>query len=250
MLASAQDYLRVIRLKQNLLSKTMVFLLLLFELSWHDGWLVGAGFIAALIMLGTIAGAIKNVKGEFIQPAIEWIWKPIKIRREQLVELIETTKKLSEQADRIEAEVKTNGGSSLKDFVIKINDKVTLVEKHADYANAKFRHHDQMSDKPNFEMDEHANLTLANPAMCNLLDVDEKDLLERKWLARVPFDERQRVSREWTEAAADCLPVDMIYPVIVGNQTVSVRVQATPRTNRDGKLCGFFGTMNLIEQNG
>lgn len=223
----------------------MKFLLLFFELSWHDAWNIFLGFCAALIFLGAVGGAIKNIKGEMLQPILEWFWKPYKTRREQMEKLTLAVEELTSQATRIEQEVKTNGGSSLKDVVLRVENTLMNVEKHVDYTNAKFRHHDQISKTAVFEMDENANIVLANPAFCNLLDVDEKDLTDRKWLSRIPFSERNRVITEWQDAAKNKLPVDMVYPVIIGSSQRSVRVQATPRLSRNGELRGFFGELSL-----
>lgn len=220
-----------------------LLILFLLEITVADLWYLFYGFMIALVFVGGIAGAIKSIKGELWTPFSEKILAPRRKRREQFDELLSLVETLKVQIAEIAAEVKTNGGSSLKDSVDRI-------EKHIDYANAKLRHFDETSPEPIFEMDENANITFANRAMCDLLNADESELLERKWLSKIPTtSERQRVLSEWHDATDNICPIDIQHVVALeGHQRIAVRVQATPRVNRSKELRGFFGTIRKASE--
>jgi len=218
-------------------------LLFLFDFSFHDLYWLGAGIVGTLIVVGAIAGAIKGIKGEFWTPFNEYFLEPRRRRRRQFDELIESVETLKTQTASIEAEVKPNGGGSMKDAVIRI-------EKHCDYANAKFRYHDETSDKAVFEMDEEANITYANRATCILFGADESELTGKNWISKIPALERQSTLQEYRIAAENKCPlVDMEHTVFSGKKRIAVSVRATPRFNRNGELRGFFGQFTEISKN-
>lgn len=212
--------------------------LLLIELTLeHIYWLAG-GVLATLGVMGTIATAKKNISTEIWAPFRDRFLTPRRKRREQLDDLIESVETLKTQTSGILAEVNPNGGGSLRDSIERI-------EKHIDYTNSKLRHLDQISAEAIFEMDEAANITFANHAFCDLLNADESELLDRRWLAKIPNSvERNRVLGEWSDAAKNLSPIDIQHEVAVNGTTrIVVRVQATPRLNRSNQLRGFFGKM-------
>src|SRR5690606_8224681 len=93
---------------------------LLFEIAPEDLWYLIAGAFAMLIAIGAIATAIKAIRGEIWSPFREAIVKPHRERRKKIDEVFERVEELVNTTNRIEAEVKPNGGHSLKDTVNRI----------------------------------------------------------------------------------------------------------------------------------
>lgn len=221
---------------------------LLFEITPNDLYWFGAGVISLLLLLGAIAGAVKGIKGEFWTPFNEHFIEPRRARRRQFDELLLSVKNLTVQTENINKQVNPNSGSSLNDAVMRINQSVEKIEKHCDYADAKFRYQDETSAKALFEMDDRGNITYANPALCRLFKSDEAQLLEKNWTAKIPALERPAALDEWKNARENKCPVNFQHSIHSGKSKVQIFVCATPHFDRRGSLIGFIGEFKRVEE--
>src|SRR3954469_15369884 len=96
-----------------------MFNVFLIEITTEQVWLVIGGVVTGLLLLGTIAGALKSVRGEFFVP-LKKILEPSRLRRREIKALPPVVSAMKASLDRIEAELKTNGGHSIKDVVNRI----------------------------------------------------------------------------------------------------------------------------------
>jgi|GEM_PF-5829719 len=210
--------------------------LLLIEITSQDvqSFLTGVGF--TLFGLAAIAGAIKAIRGEIWAPLKSWLLVPRQERRKKLDAVIAGFDAFNDSLRRIESEVMTNGGGSLKDTVLRIDRKTEHIQ-------ARIRHQDETSQLAIFEMDADGHITFANGALCDLVSADQAQLLHRNWLVKVHEDERRRVQNELDAAIDNRYPLDVTAHFrVAANQVIQLRLKASPHVRSNGELVGFFGT--------
>lgn len=226
------------------------FKIMLLNISPTDYWFlvygVLAGLVTAVLGLGAIAVAKKNIREELWSPLNKWLFAEKRERNKKIDELLTNFETLSATVQEIRAEVKPNGGSSLKDAVNRIEETTRGIHKNADYTSAKLKHLDMVSNEAIFEMDidddGHVNCILVNPTLCELINAKESEMLGRNWLTKIVQADQKRVREEWENAVETSCPIDSIQTLKLSpRKTIQVRVQATPRSNREGVLRGFFG---------
>lgn len=219
-----------------------MFSLFLIEITREHAWIFFYGAISVILSLGLLSVAIKNIRVEMYQPIYNFFIEPVVTRRRKTTELHEKVDKLTELTKTIEHEVKTNSGSSLKDAVKRI-------ERSQHYFFSKLRHDAQFSNECLFETDASGNVTFVNRALCELLNVETFDLLNRAWLSRIEPAIRERVKNEWKDSIENKIPFDSKQDVIDGRngELFSVRVQAQPHLDESGNLAGFFGHVQIAK---
>lgn len=210
--------------------------LILAEITGEDLWYLAAGAVAATLGIGAIATAIKAIRGEIWSPLDEKVLQPRRERRKKIDGVFASIDTLLATTQRIEAELKVNGGHSLKDAVNRI-------ERRTEHISARIRHLDETSPTAIFEMDAAGHWTFANAALCELVNADESDLLFRNWLARIRTADRQRIIAELDSAITNKFPFETTTEFCDDDkQCVRVRLKATPHVLSGGELRGFFGT--------
>jgi PAS domain-containing protein len=203
--------------------------------------LLGGGF-SLLILIAAVIKAVKDIRTEGWQPFKEkWI-NPRKTRRKKIDELIEKFGAMDTKIDRIDCELRTNGGSSVKDMVCRIDTKVEHIQ-------ARVRHQDETNEKPIFELDARGHLTFANCAFRELVDAEEADLAHRSYVSRVHADDRTRFLHELEEAIENKMPIDSTFKIRYDDSGfVAIRIMASPDVRSGGELIGFFGTASKLAQ--
>lgn len=215
------------------------FLFQLFDsLSWKE--IIG-GIIACVLGLSALVSAIKTIRTDGWKAFKDrWIM-PRQARRKKIDELVDKFDAMGSKIDRIDAELRTNGGSSVKDMVCRIDCKVEHIQ-------ARVRHQDETSDRPIFELDQRGHLTFANCAFRELVNADEQDLTHRSYVSRIHVDDRTRFIRELAEAIENKMPIDSTVKFRQDDRSfVSVRLLANPDVRPGGELMGFFGTASRTE---
>lgn len=204
----------------------LFFIDLTFE---HLTWaLVGAATL--LILLGSIAGALKSVRGEFWTPLKNKIWKPRLDRQQRLADLFANVD-----------EIKTSVNSQ--------TDVLNSVHRKVENMQGWQWHQDETSEAASFQMDPDAKMTYANRKLCEFLDVDKTDLLKMNWLSRVHGIDQERIRKEFQLAIENKMPVDSIVKFRVpGTVAAEFRVTALPHVRSGGELLGFFGKIEQVEQ--
>jgi PAS domain S-box-containing protein len=217
-------------------------LLFFIEITSDKLYAFGAGVIAILLTLGLLAVAKKNIRDEFLKPLYGLLLQPFLTRRKKISEVLDKVEIINLRTETIEHELKTNGGSSVKDAVLRI-------EKHQDYFSAKFRHGDHIAKEALFEFDENGNCTFVNRAMCLLLNVESTELLNRAWINRIEHSMRERVKLEWKDAIENKISLDSRINFIDGSdgEVFQVRLHAQPNIDRNGNLKGFFGHVEIVK---
>lgn len=194
--------------------------------------------VAIIVGIAVLFKAVKDIRTLGWEPFKEkWI-TPRKARQKRLDKVIESVDRIEQTLNRVETELKTNGGTTIKDMVIRIDSKVEHIQ-------ARARHQDETSDLAIFELDEKGAMRVMNAAMRNLVEADEHQLLHLDYVSRLHSDDRTRFLRELRESIDHKMPLDSVVRFRRYNQYVTIRMTARPDVRNDGKLMGFFGFANL-----
>lgn len=208
-------------------------LLLLLKLEWTDAGDFLTLIVGFILGAAAVITAVTLIWAKIIKPFYEkWI-KPIQEVEQKRIELTQSIDDVKGQLNTISAELKTNGGESLKDIVNRIESKL-------DYTTNKLRFRDQLSPNAVFEMDSLAKCTFANRALCEQLDIDENEFLERRWLSKINEVDKAHLLSEWLDAISNKIPLSVTYKFSVKNQTKTALIRAEPNLNRKGDLEGFM----------
>ena len=229
-----------------------MFLSFLFQLfdnwSWSSIAATAAMIISAIILLGTLVKAVKDIRTDGWQPFRErWInpWRTRRKARENLVIEMGTLRKscdsMGAAIGEILKEVRPDGGSSLKDRVMGIDDKLENVI-------AERRHQTETSDTAIFKLDATGQMFYTNAAFRELVNAEDDQLNHNNYLSLMEDDDRRRFIRSRDEAIQFKMPLDAIVKFkLHGPHFISIRLQASPDVRHEGVLKGFFGTASKIE---
>jgi PAS domain-containing protein len=209
--------------------------LLLIEITSEQVLYVASGAIGAVITIGAFAAAFQKIRSGIWNPFSKGWLAPRRANRLKLKAAADGYDEQVATLKRIEAELTTNGGKSIKDTINRIDRKT-------EHLQARARHHDNSSDRLIFELDPYGGIVFANAALCDVLEIDEKDLMHRDWVARVIEGQRQFVLRELETAIKNKMPLNFVARFIVENKHVTLRIDAQPYVRSGGELVGFFGS--------
>lgn len=168
----------------------------------------------------------------------KWITRSA-ARRRTLDELVTVCARLENDIKGIAAELKTNGGRSLKDTVDRIHRKV-------EYNQGKQRYQEEMSGVATFDLDERGSMTYASSKLCCVLDVDEKELLHRNFISRVRSADRGILIKDLYDAIENKMPLDTTVIFNKGLTTIQLHITASPFVRPGGELTGFFGRAEIV----
>lgn len=225
------------------------FLFQLFEgWSWSGIVAIAAMIISGIILLGTLVKAFKDIRADGWMPFKErWInpWRTRRHARENLLSefgsLRDSCDSMGKLIGEILKEVKPNGGTSLKDRVIGIDDKVENIV-------AERRHQNETSDTAIFKLDSHGEIFYTNATFRELVNAEDDQLIYNNYLSLMEDDDRRRFIRSRDEAIQFKMPLDCIVKFkLHGPHFISIRLQASPDVRHEGALKGFFGTATKIE---
>ena len=215
----------------------MIFLLFI-EINGYTitTWETILGSFALIVAVGTLVKALKEIRKDGWEPFRDrWI-TPRKTRRARLDQLIEKFDTFGTRLDEIGKELKTNGGSSVKDLVLGIDYKL-------EYSLAKSRNRDETATDALFELDAHGNMTSTNCAFRELVNADDQELLYRKYVSRVHDADKPRLLAEIETAITNKMPLYCSARFRVGpNRYEDILLQANADVRSGSILMGFFGT--------
>lgn len=193
---------------------------------------------AGCAALATFIKAVKDIKTLGWQPA-KAKWTAFFNRGKELSEIKTMVATLSATGERIENELKTNGGKSLKDVV---NSTGAAVQK----IQARIDHKDEYDPQPIFHLDASGGICYTNCAFRDLLKAEEHDLKHRNYISRIVGADRPRYLIELHDAIVNKMPINA--EVEFGPEAVKVQLSASPNVLTGGELLGYFGTAFKVEQ--
>ncbi len=207
-----------------------------------------AALVAGILTLGAVFKAVDDIRKNGWTPFKDrWI-TPLKTRRKQRNSLVEEFGKLAvscetmgQQITEVLREVKPNGGSSLRDEVTSIGNRLENI-------NARVRHQDEKSDEAIFHLDDEGRMLYTNGAFREMIHAEEAQLQYHDYLSQIHNDDRQRFIQCRREAIEFRMPLDVIVRFKVhGPHFIPIRLQASPDVRHGGVLKLFFGTASKVD---
>lgn len=140
----------------------------------------------------------------------------------------------------IEKELQTNGGSSMKDAIKRIDRSNSIQDG---------RHHAALSLKkdPIWEADADGNYIWVNSAYVKETGFDIEHLKNRSWLITVSDKDRDRVKQEWEDCVRYQTVFECDYNLECVSETKKVRCLAHPIiSDYDKKIVGYVGVLEPV----
>ncbi len=157
-----------------------------------------------------------------------------------LKQLAELNSKLETATKISNYELKTNGGKSLKDVLLKAYALLqTLVSKEE--INFYLDH------QPKYECDSNGNLTKANYKWREITGMSENDALMKQWIKSVHPDDRNKVNDAWENFLTKQYPFEITHK-IVNSDTLEVYTVMSRAIQKihDNDIETIVGTFEII----
>ena len=139
--------------------------------------------------------------------------------------------------DDIYDQLHTNGGSSLRDAVNRIENGLLAVEQKQNAYLLDAIH-------GVYEADAKGNWIGVNRTFCRMLGRTESECLGSAWMNSVHEDDRDYVVEGWQNSIRHGIEFNMNFNMIHSNDsTIPVTVIATPMKNRNGIVIGYLGAV-------
>ena len=138
----------------------------------------------------------------------------------------------------IEAELRPNGGSSIRDAVNRVELGIEAANNKIDLVTQRQLQRYNLESTGLWETDRRGRFTFVNPAMARMAGVAPDDLLGMGWKTQVHPRDRAEVSASWQSAVQD--ERDFAFVFAFGNDR---KVQVTGRRMRGarGDVTGWIG---------
>lgn len=143
---------------------------------------------------------------------------------------------LADSMRQIRNELTTNGGSSLKDAVVRIERRQA---ENTQMIQAMFHH-------GSFKADTNGSIIDVSKAMCKLFRRSNSELMGNAWITWVAEDDRDDVEREWNKAILGKRDFDEHFSIRMDDRTeVKVHLRADQLLDPKGVCTGYFGVFSL-----
>lgn len=198
-----------------------------------------------ILTIGAVAGAIVALSnlGKLLKEAFVNMYlyvKNRKMKNEKVELMVNSFECIQQKLDSLVAELRPNGGKSLRDLVEKINENTTY---NREYVRATLDNDIQMI----YETDPKGEYVWVNDTYGRYTGKQEHDLLGYGWMSTIPSDERHRVRTEWESCIEEHRDFSLEYEVVsaVGDK---LKVLSTARPIKiTGNIKGYYGTIKIIQ---
>jgi PAS domain S-box-containing protein len=149
-------------------------------------------------------------------------------------------RKMVVNIDKIAADLKPNGGSSLKDQINRIEHKIIRGEMRS---RALIRDYDCGI----FECDIEGNNIYVNRTYCKMIGVPATKLLGKEWNNYIHPDYRNHYDLHWSDKFSQCEEVETVVVMVNGSgELLNVVIKAYPLKDDTQSNCvGYFGMVFL-----
>lgn len=152
----------------------------------------------------------------------------------------EEGKELYSKINVIASEFRPNGGSSLRDAINRIEQKVTIQEQ-------KVLAFVKSSPMGTWLSDENGKCSDVNKSICRIFGRTESEIKGDNWINWIHPTIKDDVVEEWIRCVNSDMNFDMEYSIILPNKKIQlVHAVAYQIKDMNGKLLGFLGTLNVI----
>lgn len=161
-------------------------------------------------------------------------YEEFKIAHNNLTKIVEYIPTI----ENIHAELKPNGGSSIRDAINRIERNLTLQDQKVSALVKSLPMGTWMFDANGKCID-------VNIQLCRMVDRTESELLGDNWINQIL--EKEEVRDEWHRAVEGIMDFNMTYTFVLPDKTTKrVQCVAFQLRNEKGNLIGFLGTLNEI----
>lgn len=144
---------------------------------------------------------------------------------------------LYERIKVISEEFRPNGGSTLRDAINRIEEKVTIQEQKTIAIIKSLPLGTWISDNRGKCID-------VNRSLCKIVGRTESEIKGDNWSNWIHPSQKEEVFEEWNRCVANDLNFDMEYKYVLPNGKVQlVHGVAYQLRDKDNKLIGFLGTL-------
>jgi PAS domain S-box-containing protein len=198
-----------------------------------------------LITIGGIAGAIVAVSNlgkaikEHATNAYNYV-KNRKMKKEKLSVIVDQFDCIQQKLDSLVAELRPNGGKSLRDLIEKINLNTTY---NREYVRATLDNDIQMI----YETNEVGEVVWVNNTYGRYAGKQIDDLLDNGWINSVTTEFRNTVRDEWQSAVEEHRDFNLEYDMISYDGS-KMKVQSVARPIKvAGNIKGYYGVIKIVQ---
>lgn len=189
--------------------------------------IIGSGGLATAIL------AVWGLWTKLLKPYLE----QSKEHRDKLAKVINHIEDIAVELSNVSKELKPNGGGSIKDQIKQIaNDvKIIRIERDATFYLAK---------DPMFKTDGKGYYTSVNTSLCNLIGVNEQELLGLGWLNYISSEDKDRIIDEWENIIESGKELTTFYTLKNPQTSELVPVKCRAVINRtENEIISAIGTL-------
>lgn len=185
-------------------------------------------WIWLIIKIGAVATALGAV--------YKFVWLPFKTH------VVDKLNDFYVKVNYITAELKPNGGNSMRDQVMHIKRTVDKIDQR----QLNFFHFDPHGI---VETDAAGNLIWANRAYLQMTGRHPEEVIKQGWRNVIAESDRERVVTEWTHAVKDCRDFFSRFTIInAQGDLIKVEGRCLAMRGDDGELTGHLGFVIRMDQ--
>jgi len=205
------------------------------------------------VKVGVVAGIITSmgiIFAKVVKPTFVWLHNTINCAEDfckSTYRLVNAHKGvdlplLVKEVSAIRAELLPNGGSSVRDAINRIEEKVVLTDR---------MHWAIRQDGPYgiFRCDKEGRNLEVNRTFCRWLHAGADELLGHGWKNFVrSTEENDAFNREWGEAFSQGREIELsVHMKTSAGHPITLDIKAYPLANRTGQIGEYLGVMKLVE---
>lgn len=197
----------------------------------QEHWKAAAGGSALILLYIARVKAVASV----LKQASDWVVTAFN----GLAEMKKMTAAQNVQLASIIAELRPNGGGSLRD-------KVEATHRLVLIAAARSRFLIAESDHATYECDLSGRCIYASPTLCTMFGMNEQDMLGNGWQQAIREDELEDVRAAWQRAIDQDYPYEQNYTVIHRRHGKEYKLHTSMKPVRDnyGKPIAYHGVVH------
>lgn len=152
----------------------------------------------------------------------------------------------------IQAELKPNGGSSLRDAINKIEKRVDEISENLNSLKVSHEILSEVVGKPSFRSDSKGNILYWSDSLCRLCGISKaNEYMGLKWLSFVHDDDRETIKEEWISTIKDQRMFLGKFKIInpYNSKVYSIIAKATPvHDDKSKKVIGWEGIITHFDE--
>lgn len=160
---------------------------------------------------------------------------------------LETVPKLETDVTEIKLQLRTNGGTSLKDAVNRIEKKLGEVREDVSILKGRESARMYLDAQPTFECDSNGYSTALNKSLLDILGLEIDEAIGYGWLKAVKPIDQDRIQKEWESSVRNGREFNSYYTFVNQKTHKETKVHGRARIERSKEdIIFIIGTCNPI----